>query len=56
MRAEERNVLSLFLKEEIVAVFHILWEVVPDVRTGVEERVKDRISALEASRFEYACV
>ena len=37
-------------------VSDIFWEVVPDVRTEIEERAKAMSFAVEASEFKYACV
>ena len=56
MLREEKRLEFVFEGRESSRVSDVLGEVVPDVKTEIEERAKAMSFAVEAFEFEYACV
>ena len=56
MLREEKCLEFVFEGREKISVCDILGEVVPDMRTKIQERAKALSLAVEVSEFEYTCV
>ena len=56
MLREEKCLEFVFEGREKISVCDILGEVVPDMRTKIQERAKAMSFAVEASEFECVCV